>query len=276
MKRILTRIIGIALVIAGIAGLIFAIAAVILLARVEPQVTAAVLSQVDMLDRAMTATADGLVLVDDSMVQLQGAVAPLESAVVAVGRTMGETAPMVDALSFLLGEQLPSTIASTQETLSSLAATAGTIDTVLSGLAAVPFLDLGYQPDRPLGEGVQEVADSLAGMPATLRQAGAGLDLAGESLGTVGGDISALAVTVGQIEGTVESARSVLAQYQGVVADLKRLVDTLQAGLPVWLRYLRLGISLILIWLGIAQFTLITQGWELIGRSRKQPEATAE
>jgi hypothetical protein len=39
--------------------------------------------------------------------------------------------------------------------------------------------------------------------------------------------------------------------------------------LPGWLSVIRLGISLMLIWLGIAQIGLLTQGWELIQRSRK-------
>jgi hypothetical protein len=33
---------------------------------------------------------------------------------------------------------------------------------------------------------------------------------------------------------------------------------------------LRLGLSLVLIWLGIAQIALITQGWELLAHSRKE------
>jgi hypothetical protein len=32
---------------------------------------------------------------------------------------------------------------------------------------------------------------------------------------------------------------------------------------------LRLALSLALVWLGLAQIGLLTQGWELIGRSRR-------
>lgn len=49
---------------------------------------------------------------------------------------------------------------------------------------------------------------------------------------------------------------------------MQGIVAMLQEGLPRWLAWMRLGFSLVLIWLGIAQIGLLTQGWELMGRGR--------
>ena len=78
-----------------------------------------------------------------------------------------------------------------------------------------------------------------------------------------------MAAGISEITTSLENSRDIVAQYQDVVADLQSLVTTVRQGLPDWLRWLRLGLSLVLIWLGIAQIGLFAQGWELIGRSRK-------
>jgi hypothetical protein len=60
----------------------------------------------------------------------------------------------------------------------------------------------------------------------------------------------------------------VLDQYQGIVQDLRDMLSSARQSLPDWLTRVQVAASLVLIWLGIAQLGLITQGWELIGRSR--------
>ena len=79
--------------------------------------------------------------------------------------------------------------------------------------------------------------------------------------------------SVSEISASLENARTVLVEYQAVVADLQSLVTRTRQGLPQWLWWLRIGLSLILAWLGLAQIGLLTQGLELIGRSRKSPPA---
>jgi hypothetical protein len=75
---------------------------------------------------------------------------------------------------------------------------------------------------------------------------------------------------ISQISANLESARSVLQTYQEILADLQDLVASVREGLPNWLRTLQLGLVLILIWLGVVQIAVITQGWELIERGRSE------
>ena len=71
-------------------------------------------------------------------------------------------------------------------------------------------------------------------------------------------------------------AQGILTQYEGVIGDLEGVILAVRNGLPTWVRWLRLGLSLALVWLGISQIALITQGWEIIGRSRKRQAVEAE
>jgi hypothetical protein len=273
MKRILTRIIGILLVISGILGLVFAVVALFGLVQVQRQMETAIQQQMEMIDRTLVATADGLKVAETSVAQANDTVASLQSVVSGVGKAMGDTVPMVDGVSQLLGNQLPATIESTQSTLSGVAKSAKVIDNVLQVLTAIPFLSIErYNPDVPLSQGVQDVSDSLTDIPTSLKQSAQGLAAAGDSLQAAQGEVNRMADSVGQITTSLDTARGVVVQYQGVVGDLQKMITAVRQGLPRWLTYLRWGISLILLWLGIVQFALITQGWELIGRSRKQQD----
>ena len=69
MGRILTRLAGIALVGAGLAGIIFCVVGLFVLARVEQRVESVVTEQLELIERALATTAEGLVLAETSMEQ---------------------------------------------------------------------------------------------------------------------------------------------------------------------------------------------------------------
>ena len=270
MKRTLIGILGIVLIVAGVAGMIFAGVGLIAVARAERQIEATLMEQVDLVDRALVATADGLLVADSTLAQAGVAISGLESMANGMGVAIGGTAPTLDAVADVLGGQLPATIKVTQDTLETIVDTTQIVDDFLAVVTSIPLLGLDrYNPEVPLSSGVMEVAQSLDGIPLSLMQAQEGLISASESLELMQTDVDAMAVDVGQIAASLESSTEVIEEYQVVVAEMQDLVSTVRQGLPDWLRWARLGLSLILVWLGIAQLGLITQGWELVGRSRK-------
>jgi len=185
-----------------------------------------------------------------------------------VGQAIGDTGPMVESVADLLGEQLPAAIKSTQDALTSVAASAKVVDDVLAVMTAIPFVGTDkYDPEVPLQQSLEEVAASLDDIPNSLGAAQEGLTSTSGNLEGLQEDFTTMASNIGQIATSLESAQSVLVEYQLIVADLQTLAASVRQGLPEWLRLLRLAFSLVLIWLGIAQIGLLTQGWELIGRS---------
>jgi hypothetical protein len=151
------------------------------------------------------------------------------------------------------------------------------VDDILGFITVIPLLGTDrYNPEVPLHQGLAEVADSLDGIPNALGTAEQGITAAGANLETLTGDFDQMAAEIGQVAATLEGAGPVLVQYQQVVADLQGLVTTVRDGLPQWLDWLRLGLSLVLVWLGIAQIGLIAQGWDLVGRSRRREADTGQ
>jgi hypothetical protein len=272
LRRILVRLVGIALLAGGIAGLVLCIAGLIVLDRVTDQAQVFVEEQISVVDQALSATAEGLALADTSLLQAQETVRTLEQTMSGVGQGISDSVPVLDALSDLLGEQLPATIGVTQETLHSLATSAQVVDDVLALITTIPFLGTErYNPDVPLHLGFEEVASSLDEIPASLKTAESGLTATRGNLQAVQQDFATMAQDIGQVDYSLQDARFVLEQYQQIVQDLQTMLSSAHRSLPDWLAGVQVAASLVLIWLGITQLGLITQGWELIGRSRIPP-----
>jgi uncharacterized phage infection (PIP) family protein YhgE len=270
MNRILTRTLGIALITAGVAGLVFSVLGLIAVARLEQRVGSAAIEQVESIDEALAATAEGLTLAESSLAQTVNAAGSLESDVAGLSQAVDDATPTLDSVARFLGEQLPATIETTQEALRSVSESAQIVDDILLLVTNIPVLGMErYNPKVPLHRSFQEVADSLDQFPASLSTAQEGLVATIENLSGLEEDFGAMAEGIGALTTSLESAQSVLVEYQDVVADFQSLTDSVREGLPGWLRWIRLGISAALIWLGIAQIGLITQGWELVGRSRR-------
>ncbi len=270
MNRILTRTLGIALIAAGVAGLVFSILGLVALGPVEQRVRSTVMEQVDIVDRALAATGEALSLAETSLDQVAKAAGSLESAMTGAVQAVGDAGPALDSVAEFMGEQLPTAIESTQETLISVAQSAQIVDDILALITDLPLPGMArYNPEVPLHRSFQELSKSLDEIPASLGTAQQGLLITIDNLDELGADFEAMAVGVGELVRSLESARSILTEYQDVVADLQSLVGSARGGLPDWLRWIRLGISLALIWLGIAQVGLITQGWELVARTRR-------
>lgn len=282
MKRILPSVVGIALVVAAISGLVFCGAGVYGLGPVHGRVEVALMEQLDLIDRTLTATGEGLGIVEDSLDQAAGTLQAVESAVRGLGTAMGGTAPTLDAVSGLLTEQLPDTLAATQGTLSSLASTAQIVDDLMLAVTSIPILNIGrYNPETGLSAGIEKVATSLEEIPQSLSEAEGGLAVASDSLDGLQRDIGAIEDSMTQIATSLEDARAVVSDYQRIIVDMQGAVSSMRNNLPEWLRWARFALTLALIWLGIAQFGLLTQGWELIRRgtapeSGSPPEAEAQ
>ncbi len=270
MKRTLTGIVGVVLIIAGLAGLVFAGLGLFAVARAEQQVEVKLMEQVEMMDRALAATADGLVVADAALTQAVAAMSGLEALTSGLGTAIEGTAPTLDAVAEMVGEQLPATLKVTQDTLESIVDTTLIVDNFLGVVTSIPLLGLDrYDPEVSLSSGVMGVASSLDGIPQSLSQAQEGLESASDSLESMQSGMDGMAGEVEQIATSLEGSKTIIQEYQAIVAEMQGLVSTVRQGLPDWLSWARWGVSLILIWLGIAQLGLITQGWELLARSRR-------
>jgi hypothetical protein len=267
IRRILPFWAGLALIIAGVAGVAFSIGGLVVLPRLEREVETVSAEQLDVLDRALSTTLEGLITAEAALVQAAEAVDSLEGIMGGVGLAINDTAPILDVAAELLGEQLPATIQSTQETLTSVATSAQLVDDILGVISVIPLLGTDrYNPDVSLHQGFQDVADGLDGIPEMLLAAGEDLSAGAGNLDEIEEGFAAMGQGIRETMTSLESAQAVLQDYQTIVGDLQGTLSSARESLPGWLRALRWGLTLGLVWFGIAQIGLLTQGWELLGR----------
>ena len=270
MKRILLRAIGIALIIAGITGLVLCAIALVVVGRAQRGLETTISEQFDLLGRTVSATANGLNTARATLDQTANTLDSLEETVMSIGATVKQSKPTLDAVATLLGDQLPAAVEATQETLTSASTSAKAVDDALSLISKIPFLGgEKYDPEQQLHVGLEQVAASLDGVPDSLRLLRGSMADASSSIAELEDGLSRTADSIGGITASLSSAEDTLVQYDTVLADLDSSLASLRTSLPQALRWLRLGVSFILVWLGIVQFALITQGGELVARSRR-------
>lgn len=267
LKRFLSILVGVALILAGLLGLVLSVGGLLVLPRLERQAEEVAAEQIEVFDRALAVTLDGLITAETSVVQAAEAVDALEGIMADVGEAIDDTTPTIEVAADLLSEQLPSTIETTQDALASVATSARLVDDILGVISGIPLLGAErYSPDVPMHQGFQAVSDSMDGIPELLLTAGQGLDAGTGSLQDIEEGFAAMGRSIGETTTSLESAQTVLEDYQQIVGELQGAVSYVSESLPGWLATTRWGLTLTLIWLGIAQLGLITQGWERLGR----------
>lgn len=276
MKRAALLVSGTVLVIAAVFGLIFSIAGIVVVGQAVAAVEVSLNGGLDLMDRTLQTTADGLRLADESLQDVQAAVGSLESTIRQSGAALGNVIPSFRSLGDLLGIEVPDTLRSTEQSLGAASQAAEVIDNLLSTLSSIPFLNIAtYEPEVPFHESLQDVASNIQDIPGRLEEAQTGIIQAIDSLETIKGDVTTIADPIARIGTSLGETQGVLGNYQGIVADLQQQVNNLQTNVSTWLNWLKWGVWLVLIWLGIAQIGLFTQGLELIGRGRAMRPAPA-
>jgi len=147
-----------------------------------------------------------------------------------VHESMLETEPLITSTAELVGEQAPVIITDTRNALTSAEQGAAAIDQVLRTLAVLgPITGVTYSPERPLDEGLSEVAESLEPLPSALRQVGEELGTAASSLVRIGGSFEEVGEELGNYAQDISGKSAVLADLAGDLDTLSSDADNARA-----------------------------------------------
>ena len=274
------KLIGIALVIAAIGGLIISIAGLVLLWQVESRVTAGLQNGVELLIQTLETTSEGLVVTQQALQGSVDTISALQSTVETTATTIKSSVPLVEEINKLMGKELPNTILSTQQSLIAAQDSAMVIEGVLSTLSKIPLIGAGinYDPETPLSGALGNVAASLEDLPNSFANMKDSLTETSSNLDRYEADLTMMAASIGQIESSVAQYENVVGGYQASLDQLQSDLKRLEASLPQIVRMVMIGLTVFLVWMAIAQLGLFTQGIELIteGKGRKEKRAEEE
>jgi len=267
MRRLVSRLAGALLIVAGIIGLGLSLAGLIVGLPALGAAEQTLDRRLTDLDQALIAAADGLRIADDSLSGAAGTITAIETTVRSSGQAISDTLPTVDRIGILIGEDIPRTIRSTQQTLESARETARVADAVLGAISRTGLLGNVYNPEVPLNQAIQQVSDSLSLLPASLSSVRDSLTVTGANLRRIGANTEEVAEQIALINASFRDARRVIDQYQTLVTDLRTDLTALRAALPVWFGIARIMLAILALWFALAQIALFAQGLTLWCRS---------
>ena len=123
----------------------------------------------------------------------------------------------------LLRDDVATTVTSVEQSLPALIETAGTVDTALRALAALP-LGLSYDPDEPFDVALARLQDSLDGLPERLVEQADAIEAAGSSLRGVTEGVLALVDVLASLTDDLAGALGVLEDYGTTSGEARALV----------------------------------------------------
>lgn len=273
MKRLIIRITGYALVVAAIAGLIFCVLGVVNIWRYENPILENLTSSLELLDKSLETTAEGLSLAEESLEKATINVTTLENTMLATSRAVNDSTPMVESLIILIEDDIPDTILATQTSLIAAQSSALLIEDVLTAVTSIPFFPGDpYDPPVSLYTSLEQVSESLDPLEESLSSMEDSLHASRGNLIMIQAEINIMARHIGEINESLYTGQTLISQYQEIVANLLERVSHTQSALPEWINILSWSITIFLTWLGITQLGLLLQGLEMAGMIHQESE----
>lgn len=275
------KLLGILMVIIGILGIGLSIAVTVIVNRTIDSIG-------NGLDHNLTLTLDSLDTVKDSLELTQTTVGQVnegletvEDTASNISQTMADTEPLLDAVADVTSESLPDSIESFQSAVPNMAGVAGAIDDTLTTLSDFEIdeeifgvglqFDLGidYEPDEPFEDSITSLGTSLDGVPEQLRGLETHIDTTTANLLTISENIDEIGSNLDTINSSIGEIGPLLDEYIGLIDQLKDSTERVQDDLDTQLQNVRMGLSIIFIWMALLNVPPLYIGAELLSNKRQ-------
>ena len=133
--------------------------------------------------------------------------------------------------------------------------------------------DLGirYAPEEPFDESVNRIGESLEGVPGHLRGLEDYIDVTDANLEIISQDLVAISKDLDVLNDGIADVEPLLDEYIRAATEAGGVIEQTQAGLSAELETAKLVVTVLMIWIGVAQIVPLYLGWGLItGRRNSQ------
>lgn len=223
---------------------------------------------IGLFSETLDTTSQALRVVSDTLQSVSDTVTTLEDTTLSVAETMSTTRTTVSSFAVFMGKDLPAAIKATRAALLSAQSSAVVVDSVMTTLSLVPFINVQYNPEVSLDVALGNVARSLDNLPPTFIAAEGDLNATSASLAQVAASLRDVPKTTLQMQRNIADARIVVAQYEREVNGLQTLTKQARSALANAIVPLELASAFLLFWLGMAQVLALLKGLELIRGDR--------
>jgi hypothetical protein len=283
---IMRRIFGILLFIIGLTILILSVAGVFYVGDAIDNLTSGITSSLTLAAQSLDAARDTLVLARDSVGDVQSGLDATTGALARTSQTLADSGGMIDNVSAVTTQEVPEAIEGIQAALPNLIQVASIIDRTLVTLSNVgidreiplPFggsiplqFDLGidYDPEVSFDESLRVFESSLVGLPESLRGLEDDLQQTNDNLVALSGDLQATSDNLATVNGRIGEIVPLLEQYTALVDQLATTLAGAESAIASQLNLLKLGLTGLLLAIGLTQLASIYLGWELMSGQRE-------
>ena len=257
----LGRFLGFTLILAAIAGLVISGWAMVSLWQVKGPFTDRLDADLVLLQDPLAATEDGINIAGNTMEEISLSLETVQEGLDSMAGTLGDTGPLIDSVSSVLGSELPATLAATQQSLTAAQSSAMLIDDLLDTITSIRILGLQrYAPTIPLHTALENVSLSLDDLPDALVDIEAGLNTTSRNTTVIAADLLVMVERVELLDENLQETQSVVAEYQDIVGELQDRVEKLQDNIGPWIDQAAVVTTGVLIWLAVTQLGLMSQG----------------
>lgn len=265
-----SRFAGLFLVGTGVIGLILCVVGLFVHTMLIGDAERAIDRRLQVTANALTTTSAGLRSAESSLLQADTSMKAIENTLGSVSQIITDTLPTMDTLSTVVGTDMPRTIQTTQEALQSAQSTALIIDQLLGAMSGLGIITLQvYNPKVPLNTAIAQVSDSLKPLPPAMQTIHTSLKSSSGSMIRIQKDTVQMRQSMHSINESMQAAQTTIKSYRSTIASLETELKTTREALPRWFMIARWVGIFVLLWLGAAQVGLITQGYELMQRSKR-------
>jgi peptidoglycan hydrolase CwlO-like protein len=208
--------------VAAIVGIVLSVAATviayILVGRLEGSVR-----------DSLNVTTQAIDTVDGSITVTQQTISTLSEALDSIGTStstvhdsLTTSSSTFDTVHSLLSDSLPSSIDAVNQVLPTVADAAHAMDTALRDLSKLPF-GPNYNPKVAFDEAIQQLADSLSGLPGDLKSLAGDVATLQTSTATLDSTIGQFGSTINSLKGNLTDAKQAVANYVTTAGEARRV-----------------------------------------------------
>ena len=277
----LRRITGFVLLLIGLGGVALSIYGFTQVDTVVDTVASALDGTLGLTAESLTTVEDTLSLAQTTIVDVNAGLVTVEETAVNLSQTINDTKPLLEQVNTIASQDAPDSIEAVQLAIPDVAEVAGVIDDTLVTLNNFEIdeeilgfqiqYDLGvdYQPTQSFDETVNELGNSLDGLPEQLRSLEPSLTSASDNLDTVSQNILAISGDLGTINNNIAEVEPLLGEYIGIVNEIDTTLGDTRTTIQSQLETVKTALKVVMVWLGFMQFSLLYLGWDLITRIDK-------
>lgn len=275
--KVLRRILGVLVMIAGVLGLLLSVAGLVGLWMVKPVIVSTATSTIDTLTTSISTSQNVMEVTQQALGATVDSVDALSVMLGSIATSVQDTAPVIESVNILMGENLPATLESANDSIKSAQQAAIVLDSSVRSLEAFQFAMSGvplvsafvqqptqtYNPEKPLAESLGEVAAELESLHPLFIQMSTDLDKADDNLVTIQTSLTTMSTSIQLISQSLGEYEAMIAQSQSSMGELAPMLTNVQNNLEPIVNGAALVLTLFLLWLLAIQIVIFSQGWEL-------------